>query len=195
MHYSAIVPCVIAALTGFKISSHFGVAPMAVAVRDCNIDVMLFIKAAVLAILCGLLSIVFCFVLKNTGVLYKKFIKNSYLRIFTGGILVASLTFICGTYDYNGAGGAVIIRSFGESAPFYEFMLKLLFTTLTLGAGFKLSLIHILNTFWLKKSFRTEFSGLPLQYLHHDSPDKSEVMSLLPHLFRRTRCTYPFCLS
>lgn len=151
MHYSAIVPCVIAALTGFKISSHFGVAPMAVAVRDCNIDVMLFIKAAVLAILCGLLSIVFCFVLKNTGVLYKKFIKNSYLRIFTGGILVASLTFICGTYDYNGAGGAVIIRSFGESAPFYEFMLKLLFTALTLGAGFKGG--EILPVFFVGSTF------------------------------------------
>ncbi len=151
MHYSAIVPCVIAALTGFKISSHFGVAPMAVAVRDCNIDVMLFIKAAVLAILCGLLSIVFCFVLKNTGVLYKKFIKNSYLRIFTGGILVASLTFICGTYDYNGAGGAVIIRSFGESAPFYEFMLKLLFTALTLGAGFKGG--EILPAFFVGSTF------------------------------------------
>lgn len=151
MHYSAIVPCVIAALTGFKISSHFGVAPMAVAVRDCNIDVMLFIKAAVLAILCGLLSIVFCFVLKNTGVLYKKFIKNSYLRIFTGGILVASLTFICGTYDYNGAGGAVIIRSFGESAPFYEFILKLLFTALTLGAGFKGG--EILPAFFVGSTF------------------------------------------
>lgn len=151
MHYSAIVPCVIAALTGFKISSHFGVAPMAVAVRDCNIDVMLFIKAAVLAILCGLLSIVFCFVLKNTGALYKKFIKNSYLRIFTGGILVASLTFICGTYDYNGAGGAVIIRSFGESAPFYEFMLKLLFTALTLGAGFKGG--EILPAFFVGSTF------------------------------------------
>ncbi len=151
MHYSAIVPCVIAALTGFKISSHFGVAPMAVAVRDCNIDVMLFIKAAVLAILCGLLSIVFCFVLKNTGVLYKKFIKNSYLRIFTGGILVASLTFICGTYDYNGAGGAVIIRSFSESAPFYEFMLKLLFTALTLGAGFKGG--EILPAFFVGSTF------------------------------------------
>ena len=151
MHYSAIVPCVIAALTGFKISSHFGVAPMAVAVRDCNIDVMLFIKAAVLAILCGLLSIIFCFVLKNTGVLYKKFIKNSYLRIFTGGILVASLTFICGTYDYNGAGGTVIIRSFGESAPFYEFMLKLLFTALTLGAGFKGG--EILPAFFVGSTF------------------------------------------
>lgn len=151
MHYSAIVPCVIAALTGFKISSHFGVAPMAVAVRDCNIDVMLFIKAAILAILCGLLSIIFCFVLKNTGVLYKKFIKNSYLRIFTGGILVASLTFICGTYDYNGAGGAVIIRSFGESAPFYEFMLKLLFTALTLGAGFKGG--EILPAFFVGSTF------------------------------------------
>ena len=124
---------------------------MAVAVRDCNIDVMLFIKAAVLAILCGLLSIVFCFVLKNTGVLYKKFIKNSYLRIFTGGILVASLTFICGTYDYNGAGGAVIIRSFGESAPFYEFMLKLLFTALTLGAGFKGG--EILPVFFVGSTF------------------------------------------
>ena len=42
-----------------------------------------------------------------------------------------------GTYDYNGAGADVIARAVSGQARPEAFALKLLFTALTLGAGFK----------------------------------------------------------
>ena len=42
-----------------------------------------------------------------------------------------------GTYDYNGAGTAVIHAAIGGEARPEAFLLKMLFTTITLGAGFK----------------------------------------------------------
>ena len=57
------------------------------------------------------------------------------------GLLIA-LTFLVwlwnpGTYDYNGAGTAVIHAAIGGEARPEAFLLKMLFTTITLGAGFK----------------------------------------------------------
>lgn len=161
MHYSAIIPCSVAALTGFKISSYFGVAPALMNVKIDSLNWEVYIKAAFIAVLCGLLSIIFCFVLKNSARIYRYFIRNPYLRIFIGGLLVVLLTFICGTYDYNGAGSGVIARAFEIRAPFQQFILKLLFTALTLGAGFKggeiLPVFFVGSTFG---SFIAPFLGL-----------------------------------
>lgn len=161
MHYSAIIPCSVAALTGFKISSYFGVAPALMNVKIDSLNWEIYIKAAFIAVLCGLLSIIFCFVLKNSARIYRYFIRNPYLRIFIGGLLVVLLTFICGTYDYNGAGSGVIARAFEIRAPFQQFILKLLFTALTLGAGFKggeiLPVFFVGSTFG---SFIAPFLGL-----------------------------------
>ena len=50
---------------------------------------------------------------------------------------MVALTFLVGSRDYNGAGMAVITRAMaGEAVP-YASLLKILFTALTLGAGFK----------------------------------------------------------
>ena len=52
-------------------------------------------------------------------------------------MLILALTKLLGTTDYNGAGAAVIEAAIdGEAVP-YAFLLKMLFTALTLGAGFK----------------------------------------------------------
>lgn len=55
-----------------------------------------------------------------------------------GGFVIIALTYICGTTDYNGAGTAVIARAIteGEARP-AAFVLKLLFTAVTLGCGFR----------------------------------------------------------
>lgn len=151
MHYSAVIPCAVAAITGFKISSCFGVAPAVMNVKINSLNWEIYLKTSFIAILCGLLSIVFCFVLKNSARIYRYFIRNPYLRIFIGGLLVVVLTFICGTYDYNGAGSDVIARAFETSAPFQQFILKLLFTALTLGAGFKGG--EILPVFFVGSTF------------------------------------------
>lgn len=161
MHYSAIIPCSAAALTGFKISSFFGVAPALMNVKINSLNWEIYIKASIIAVLCGLLSIIFCFVLKNSARIYRYFIRNPYLRIFIGGLFVVILTFICGTYDYNGAGSGIIAKAFETRAPFQQFILKLVFTALTLGAGFKggeiLPVFFVGSTFG---SFAAPFLGL-----------------------------------
>ena len=54
-----------------------------------------------------------------------------------GGLIVAVLTLIVGTNDYNGAGMDVISRAVAGDAEYEAFILKIIFTALTLGAGFK----------------------------------------------------------
>lgn len=151
MHYSAIVPSVIAAITGFKISSLFGVKKAALAINLDNITIDVYIKTAVIAALCGIMSIVFCYILKNSSRIYRRLIKNHYMRIAVGGIIIAVLTFSLGTFDYNGAGSEVIARSFLKRAGFEEFILKMLFTAVTLGAGFKGG--EILPVFFVGSAF------------------------------------------
>ena len=67
-----------------------------------------------------------------------KRIPNPWVRVVAGGFVVIALTYLCGTTDYNGAGMEVVTRAVeaGTAHP-AAFLLKLLFTAITLSAGFK----------------------------------------------------------
>lgn len=156
MHYSALVPCIISALTGLAISSRFGVTASKHNIVLNSINYTVYLKVLLIAICCAALSIIFCFVLNNTAKIYKKIIKNSYIRIAVGGIAVVLLTFLCDTYDYNGTGGEVISRAFEQSAHWKDFALKLLFTAITLGAGFKGG--EIMPVFFIGATFGSAFA-------------------------------------
>ena len=95
------------------------------------------VKISALAILCALLSILMCVVLHYTEKLYKKYFKNPYLRIFAGGCLVIVFTFFIGNQTYNGTGMNIIEMCINGNVRPEAFILKLLLTALTLGAGFK----------------------------------------------------------
>ncbi len=157
LHYSAIVPCVISAVTAFGISSQFGVssAPWEVILPEMN--VINTIKTIFLALLCGALSYIFCITMKNTGKIYKHFIKNSYSKIAVAGLIIATLTFLLGTNDYNGTGVKVIADSFENQAGYEVFILKILFTALTLSAGFKGG--EIIPVFFIGSAFGSALSG------------------------------------
>jgi len=60
------------------------------------------------------------------------------MRPVVGGALIVVLTLIVGTRDYNGAGMQVITAAVetGSVVP-YAFLLKILFTAITLGGEFK----------------------------------------------------------
>ena len=47
------------------------------------------------------------------------------------------MRYIFGTTDYLGAGSDIIAKSFVTSCAWYVFILKMLFTAVTLGGGFK----------------------------------------------------------
>ena len=138
MYYSALVPCVISALVASGVAEFLGAQGEIFAVNIVpEFTVYNAIFTAILAILCAVVSVIFCDVLKISGRLYKKFFANPYLRVFVGGCIVAALTFISGTRYYNGAGMNVIEMALKGEAPYFAFLLKIIFTALTLGAGYK----------------------------------------------------------
>ena len=94
-------------------------------------------QVCVMGVLCALLSILFCKVMHAAPKLYAKYFPNPLVRAAVGGALVLLLTLLVGEQTYNGAGDAVIRRMLAGETISEAFLLKLVFTALTLGAGFR----------------------------------------------------------
>lgn len=138
MYYAALVPCVISSLVASMVARYFGVSQELFLIE--KIPAFRFlpaVKISVLAILCAGVSILFCIMLHSSDHLYKRFFKNAYIRIFVGGCLVIALTLLVGDQTYNGAGMNMIEQYMQGQVPPEAFILKMLFTAVTLGAGFK----------------------------------------------------------
>ena len=139
MHYSALVPCAVASVTAAYLSRLLGIAPARFSVSGIpsEFSVPTMLRVFALAALCAGVSILFCVILKYTSAFYASCFKNSYLRVACGGILVAVFAMILRSQDYLGAGTQIIARAFaGEAVPL-AFLLKIIFTAITLEAGFK----------------------------------------------------------
>ena len=139
MYYSALVPSVISALVGFCVATRFGVEKTFFALDYIPaINIPSVVRVTILAVLCGLLSIVFCIAMHGTGKLLKKAYPNQFIKILVCSALLINLTYFVGSGDYNGAGMALINDAVldGRTMP-QTFALKLLFTAITLGAGFR----------------------------------------------------------
>ena len=138
IQYSALVPCMIASLTAFEVAKlcgghaeHFTVTGIPV------FGLFPGLKIALLALICAGFSVIFCKTLHGAEHLYKKYIKNPYLRIFVGGLLVIILAKVLGTTDYLGGGMNIVELAVEGKVIATAFLLKLLFTALSLGAGYK----------------------------------------------------------
>ncbi len=138
MQYSALVPCVIASLSAFTVAQAFGVGPELFLVKQIpNFTIFTASKVILLAVLCAVVSIAFCIMLHQAEALYKKLFTNPYLRIFVGGCLIIVLTLLVGDQTYNGSGMHVIEECVKGNVVWQAFLLKMIFTALTLGAGYK----------------------------------------------------------
>ena len=116
------------------------------------------VKVSLLAILCAGVSILFCIMLHQSDHLYKKYFKNPYIRIFAGGCFVLILTLLVGDQRYNGTGINMIEQCMNGSVRPEAFFMKMLFTALTLGAGFKGG--EIVPSFFTGAAFGCLFGNL-----------------------------------
>ena len=139
MQYSALVPCLVSSLVGFQLSLACGLHEHGgyLITEIPGLTVTTAVQAVVLGALCAVLSILFCTIMHNSHKLYGLLISDPVLRAAVGGGLVLTMTLLVGSQDYNGAGDPVIRRMLaGEIIP-AAFLLKMVFTGLTLGAGFR----------------------------------------------------------
>lgn len=138
MYYMALVPCVVSSLTAHGIAVLLGVAGESFHVTGIpELALLPTLQVVLVAVICAFFSIGFCGILHRTEHLYKKLFKNRYLRIFVGGCCIVLLTMLVGTNAYNGAGMHTIEEAVaGHVAP-EAFLLKVIFTALTIGAGYK----------------------------------------------------------
>lgn len=138
MRYSALVPCTIASMVAHEIALLFGVGHEAYLLpTDVSFGLVGYAALALCALLGSVVSILFIRALHYGETLLEKHVQNSYLRIFVGGVVLVVLTMIFGT-DYNGLGSAIITEAInlGKATP-YAFLLKMVFTIITISVGFR----------------------------------------------------------
>lgn len=138
-NYRAFLPCMISSLTAALIAPLIGAPeelfPLAAGLGDAS--ALNIVRAGGMGILCALVSMLFCYVMHSSGSLFRKTVKNDYLRIVLGGIAVIGLTLAVGTHDYNGGGAHTIVNALAGNARPEAFAMKILFTAVTLSSGFK----------------------------------------------------------
>lgn len=133
-----LLPCFTAAFAASRVALVFHVPPTAFDLPYIlPLEAGGILRTVVLGILIALVSMLFCFVMHKTEHLLKERIPNAYLRIVVGGAIVTALTMLLRTNDYNGAGMDVVNRALAGQALPWAFLLKILFTAVTLGAGYK----------------------------------------------------------
>lgn len=138
MHYSAFVPCVFSSLVASMVANHFGVYAEAFGViEEISFTLGSAGKIVILGMLCALLSVIFCRALHIGHNLYKKYFKNPYIRIAAAGIFIIALTTLLRTSAYSGSGAHLIEEAIAGHCPPDAFFWKMIFTVLTLGAGFR----------------------------------------------------------
>lgn len=159
VYYSGIIPCLVSALVAYWISMIFKLEAVRFNLSNPpQYNFSDFMRVAVLAAACAGLSILFVLAMHFTHKGAQKLFKNPFVCAFVGGAVVVVLTLIFKT-DYNGAGMNVIEDAVeGGQAHWYAFILKIVFTAVTIGCGFKGG--EIVPTFFVGATFGCFFGKI-----------------------------------
>jgi H+/Cl- antiporter ClcA len=138
MVYGALVPALVASVIGDMTTRALGIHHTAFpALVHLDLTPVLLLKWLLFAIAMAATSIAF---IELTHRIKKSFEVHSVrlpIRMFVGGVIVVLLWKLVGTSDYLGLGVPGILRAFNDPhLPVYAFAAKLIFTAVTLGAGY-----------------------------------------------------------
>ena len=135
--YKALLPAIVSAYTGAWVTSLWGVGHTHYHITEVlPLSVKSLACSGIAGIAFGLAAIVFVQLTESLSHLFKK-IGYMPLRPLAGGIVLLLLFLIPGTYKFAGLGIPTIVESFNVASQPQDFALKILFTAITLGAGFK----------------------------------------------------------
>lgn len=135
--YYELIPCLIAAFIARQTAKIFGVAPIKFDILFPSIDTFLILKLILLSAICGMVAYLFCLSIHKTERFVGKILPNIYFRALFGGALIAVLTYLVDSYDYNGAGMNIIEDAMNGKAIWYAFIFKIIFTVISVSCGYR----------------------------------------------------------
>ena len=155
IRYDAILPALFAAIIADTVCTALGahhthfridfIDTFQILDNIVKVDPFLLLKVLIAGVGFGLAGYLFGELTHSLKDFFKVTLKNPYLTVFVGGVLIILLTKLIGNYDYTGLGvystregGVSIVSAFHEGgAEWYSWLFKLGLTALTLSVGFK----------------------------------------------------------
>ena len=139
IRYNAILPAVFAAFTAAATSAYLGLEKFEVVINESHkIEPALFGKLVVLGIAFGLAGLLFTELLKYFKGKFASLIPSSYKRIAYIGIALSIVLYFLYSGRYCGLGTNLISAGLmGQEIFAWDWLLKLVFTVITLAAGFQ----------------------------------------------------------
>ncbi|WP_407483887.1 voltage-gated chloride channel family protein [Elizabethkingia meningoseptica] len=138
IRYNAIFPAFAAAIIADLVTKlwqtnhthyHINIVP--------DVSFLNILYAVLTGIIFGITAAAFSKAMQLTTNIFKSKITYPPLRPFAGGIIIVLAVWGMGTTKYIGLGIPTIVASFDQQLPAFDFALKMLFTIVTLAAGFK----------------------------------------------------------
>lgn len=138
LRYNAIFPAFVAAIIADLVTklwqtphTHYHISFIP------DISFLNIIYAILAGIIFGLCAATFSKIIHKASAVFKSKIAYPPLRPLVGGVIIALAVWAIGTTKYIGLGIPTIVNSFDQQLPAYDFALKMIFTIITLSAGFK----------------------------------------------------------
>ena len=154
----ALLPCYLAAYVASQVSGALGVHPEVFPMDKLFApEFSTAWKFIVLAIAISLLGIAMCWIFHKAEHAAQKLFPNPWIRITLGAIAILGMTLLVGDHRFNGAGMEMALQAVGGNTDWYSFALKMLFTAITLAAGFKGG--EIVPTFCIGATFGCLLGG------------------------------------
>jgi len=138
MEYDALLPALIASVVGDFVTRRLGVAhTLYPAVSAVDLTAGVFGKLIVIGVAMALATIAFVELTHFLKRQSEQRVPRLPIRMFLGGCVIVVLWKLVGSDDYLGLGVPVIVRAFSDPhLVWYAFAAKLVFTAVTLSAGY-----------------------------------------------------------
>lgn len=138
MRYDAILPAFLSAVFAHLACEAWGVHHTHYHIGSIpSINPQLVLWTLLVSMFFGIVSMLFSRSVSFWSRLSSKYITYPPFRPLIGGVVIALAVWLLGTTKYIGLGVPTLVASFHEQQQLYDFVLKLLFTTFTIGVGFK----------------------------------------------------------
>ncbi len=138
IRYEGIVPCLTAALVGDLVTRAWGVSHSHYpALAEIGINPLLLLAVVLAGIGFGWVALLFVELMEWIKRTSRKMIAYPPLRTVAGGLIVIAMTLVLGKQEYLGLSLPLIQNTMnGVGVEPLAFLLKVIFTAVTLGTGF-----------------------------------------------------------